>query len=135
MNRPESTAGLLLSASLLGVMTLVTAPVVSAAKVYTEFPVVCARCHKPDGRGGPAYGGFASDLRQTTLDRTGIIDVIAKGIRARGMPEFETVMTKCEIEGIAKYVEERIRGVFLDANGNRIVPQGGGMVRSAPERE
>ena len=31
--------------------------------VYTEFPNQCARCHKPDGRGGPAYGGFAADLR------------------------------------------------------------------------
>ena len=92
-------------------------------KVYKAFPVVCTRCHKPDGRGGPAYGGFAADLRATGLDREGLIQVITEGVRARGMPEFKTVLTKREIEGLATYIDERVKGVYLDADGNRITAE------------
>ena len=42
-------------------------------KVYTALPNQCSRCHKEDGRGGPAYGGFAADLRATGLDKEGLI--------------------------------------------------------------
>lgn len=89
-------------------------------KVYTALPVLCAKCHKPDGRGGPAYGGFAADLRATALDQEGLRLIIAEGVRAKGMPEFKSVMTKREIEGIASYIEARIKGVYLDTEGNRI---------------
>jgi cytochrome c553 len=89
-------------------------------KVYSELPVICAKCHKPDGRGGPAYGGFAADLRATALDHQGLVQVIADGKRRTGMPEFKSTLTKREIEGIATYIEEHIKDVYLDAQGNRI---------------
>ncbi|MEM7252358.1 MAG: cytochrome c [Pseudomonadota bacterium] len=92
-------------------------------KVYKEFPVVCAKCHKPDGRGGPAYGGFAADLRATALDKAGLIKVIAEGVRLRGMPEFRTVLTKREIEGIATFIEDKLKGKYYDAEGNQITAE------------
>lgn len=91
--------------------------------VYTDFPNVCARCHKSDGRGGPAYGGFAGDLRATGLDHEGLVQIITVGIRDRGMPEFKSVLTKREIDGIANYIVERIKGVYVDGDGNRITPE------------
>lgn len=92
-------------------------------KVYTELPVICAKCHKPDGRGGPAYGGFAADLRVTALDHEGLVLIISEGVRAKGMPEFKSMITKREIAGIATYIEEHIKGVYLDAEGNRITAE------------
>ena len=92
-------------------------------KVYNELPVICAKCHKPDGRGGPAYGGFAADLRATELDHAGLFQIISDGVRQKGMPEFKSVLTKREMEGIATYIEERIKGVYLDAQGNRITAE------------
>ena len=88
--------------------------------VFTEFPNQCARCHKADGRGGPAYGGFAADLRATLFDHDGLVYVITVGIRDRGMPEFKSTMSKREIAGIATYIEEKIKGVYYDDAGNRI---------------
>lgn len=88
--------------------------------VFTEFPNQCARCHKADGRGGPAYGGFAADLRATLLEHDGLVYVITVGIRDRGMPEFKTTMSKREIAGIATYIVEHIKGVYYDDDGNRI---------------
>ena len=91
--------------------------------VFDEFPNKCARCHKADGRGGPAYGGFAADLRATLLDHEGLVYVITVGIRDRGMPEFKSVMSKREIAGIATYIEERIKGVYFDEDGNQITAE------------
>jgi mono/diheme cytochrome c family protein len=91
--------------------------------VFTEFPNQCARCHKADGRGGPAYGGFAADLRATLLDHDGLVYVITVGIRDRGMPEFKSTMSKREIAGIATYIEEHIKGVYFDDAGNRITAE------------
>ncbi len=91
--------------------------------VFSEFPNQCARCHKSDGRGGPAYGGFAADLRATLLDHDGLVYVITVGIRDRGMPEFKSTMSKREIEGIATYIEEHIKGVYYDDAGNRITAE------------
>ncbi|MEM7190405.1 MAG: cytochrome c [Pseudomonadota bacterium] len=88
--------------------------------VYKEFPNQCARCHKPDGRGGPAYGGFAADLRETGLDKEGLIYIITEGIRLNGMPEFKTTMSKREIDGIAQYIVDNIIGKYYDKEGNRI---------------
>lgn len=128
-------AGCLGVVSLLG-MAATTALVTPAAKaaekrkisgpppiVYTEFPNACARCHKSDGRGGPAYGGFAKDLRETELDHESMVYIIEEGIRDRGMPEFKSTLTKREIEGLATYIEERIKGVYFDQSGNRITPE------------
>ncbi len=92
-------------------------------KVYSKLPVICAKCHKPDGRGGPAYGGFAADLRATALNKEALAVIIAEGIRQNGMPEFKSTLSKREIEGIATYIEERIKGVYLDAEGNRITAE------------
>ncbi len=91
--------------------------------VYDEFPNKCARCHKADGRGGPAYGGFAADLRGTLLDFDGLVYVITVGIRDRGMPEFKTTMSKREIAGVATYIVEKIVGVYYDEDGNRITAE------------
>ncbi len=91
--------------------------------VFKELPNECARCHKSDGRGGPAYGGYAADLRATELDHEGLVYIITVGIRDRGMPEFKTTMSKREISGIATYIVEQIQGVYLDADGNRITAE------------
>ena len=91
--------------------------------VFTELPNECARCHKADGRGGPAYGGFAADLRATLLEHEGLVYVITVGIRDRGMPEFKSTMSKREIAGIATYIVEHIKGVYYDDAGNRITAE------------
>ena len=91
--------------------------------VYTEFPNQCARCHKPDGRGGPAYGGFAADLRASELDKDGFIYFITEGVRQRGMPEFKSTLSKREIDGIAQYIVDNIQGKYYDENGNPITAE------------
>ena len=91
--------------------------------VYTSLPNQCARCHKPDGRGGPAYGGFAADLRASELDKDGFIYFITEGVRQRGMPEFKSTMTKREIDGIAQYIVDNIQGKYFDENGNPITAE------------
>ena len=118
-------AGCLSAASVVGLMAMMLAAPSAHAEdkpkkrigpppiVYTQFPNVCARCHKSDGRGGPAYGGFAGDLRVTGLDHEGLVQIITVGIRDRGMPEFKSVLTKREINGLATYILERIVGVEL----------------------
>lgn len=92
-------------------------------KVYTELPNQCARCHKEDGRGGPAYGGFAADLRATELDQDGLVYIITEGIRDRGMPEFGSTLSKREIAGIATYILEKIKDHYYDKEGNRITAE------------
>ncbi len=127
--------GSLMAATFLGVaaFALLSAPDAMAQEkkarrgppplVLAEFPNKCARCHKADGRGGPAYGGFAADLRVTALDHEGLVYVITAGIRDRGMPEFKTVLSKREIAGIATYIEDRIKGVYFDKDGNRLTDE------------
>ncbi len=130
------TAGYLSAASILGLViaaTLVVPTAIAEDKpkkrigpppiVYTSFPNVCARCHKSDGRGGPAYGGMAGDLRATELDHESLVYIINEGIRDRGMPEFNSTLTKREIDGLATYILERIKGVYFDDAGNRITPE------------
>lgn len=52
-------------------------------KLYKE---ACAGCHKWHGAGGGGYGGAALSLRETGLDREQLIEVIACGRPATGMP-------------------------------------------------
>lgn len=52
-------------------------------KVYKE---ACAGCHKWHGGGGGGYGGAALSLRETALDREGLIEVTACGRPGTGMP-------------------------------------------------
>ena len=75
-------------------------------KVY----VLCATCHKPDGSGGPSYGGYAANFRETTLDHDEIVAVITNGRRDRGMPPFEAVLSDREIDAMATYIEEEFKG-------------------------
>jgi mono/diheme cytochrome c family protein len=99
--------------------------------VYQELPNACARCHKSDGRGGPAYGGFAADLRASGLDHEGLVQIITVGVRDRGMPEFKSVLGKREIDGIATYIAEHIIGVYYDGDGNRITAEEAAALKEA----
>jgi len=62
-------------------------------------------------------------LHETELDKEGPTFVIAEGIRDRGVPEFASTLTKREIKGLATYIDQKIRGVYLDADGNRITKE------------
>lgn len=129
MTLPARIIGYCIAAVIGGVLAVATASAQEKKisgpppKVYNELPVICAKCHKPDGRGGPAYGGFAADLRATMLDKQGLMLIISEGVRSKGMPEFKSTLGKREIEGIASYIEEHIKGVYLDAQGNRITAE------------
>lgn len=79
-----------------------------------KFPNACARCHKRDGRGGPSYGGYAADLRDTVLDHEDIVTVITDGRRNLGMPSFKGVLTTRKIDAIASFIEKRYIGRTAD---------------------
>ena len=49
----------------------------------------CIGCHKWHGAGGGGYGGLALSLRETTLDRQGIIETVRCGRSGTGMPYHE----------------------------------------------
>jgi mono/diheme cytochrome c family protein len=97
----------------------------------------CVGCHKWHGGGGGGYGGVALSLRETTLERAELIEVIRCGRPATGMPyhdrnAYKTVecyggMTKAdlgadfppksatflrpeEIEEVADYVIAHLQG-------------------------
>jgi len=78
--------------------------------VHTEFLDVCASCHKPDGRGGRSYGGYAANLHITELDYDGIVDVIRKGRSEKGMPPFDGVIGKRNIDAVTTYILENFKG-------------------------
>ena len=85
-------------------------------KVITEFPNICARCHKSNGRGGPAYGGFAANLHITKLNHDELVQVITDGRRDRGMPTFKGVITKREIAAIATFIEKTFKGKPIEGD-------------------
>ena len=66
----------------------------------------CARCHKPTGIGGPSYGGYAANLRETMLDHEELVMVITEGRRTLGMPEFKSSLSKREISALATFIED-----------------------------
>jgi mono/diheme cytochrome c family protein len=97
----------------------------------------CVGCHKWHGGGGGGYGGAALSLRQTTLERADLIEVIRCGRPATRMPyhdrnaykgaECYGGMTKAdlgadfppkaaiflraeEIEAVADYVQTQLQG-------------------------
>ena len=78
--------------------------------VHTEFLDVCARCHKPDGRGGRSYGGYAANLHLTELDYDGLVYVIRNGIPETGMPPFDGVFGARNIDAVATYIIENFKG-------------------------
>ena len=78
--------------------------------VHTEFLDICASCHKPDGRGGRSYGGYAANLRETKLDYDGIVEVIRNGVDGKGMPPFDGVLGNRSIDAVTTYILENFKG-------------------------
>lgn len=77
---------------------------------HTEFLLVCASCHKPDGRGGRSYGGYAANLHLTELEYDGLVYVIKHGIPENGMPPFDGVISDRTIDAVATYILENFKG-------------------------
>ena len=59
----------------------------SGKRVYERAN--CVGCHKWHGAGGGGYGGLALSLRETTLDRDGLIETVRCGRPGTGMPYHE----------------------------------------------
>ena len=78
--------------------------------VHTEFYGLCATCHKPDGRGGRSYGGYAANLHETELELEGLIYFMTYGRPDKGMPAFEGVIGKRVMNAIANYIIDNFRG-------------------------
>ena len=69
----------------------------------------CVPCHKQDGSGGPSYGGYAANLRDTQLNHDEIVAVITNGRRDKGMPTFKPILSKGEIESVAKFIQTQFK--------------------------
>ena len=78
--------------------------------VHTEFYGLCSTCHKPDGRGGRSYGGYAANLHETELELEGLIYFMTYGRPDKGMPAFEGVLGKRVMNAIANYIIDNFRG-------------------------
>lgn len=100
------------------------------------FKAACAGCHKWHGSGGGGYGGAALSLRATQLDHEQIVETIACGRPATGMPYHAadayrgrscygishadgqgvmppgpaSTLTQSEIDDVASYVLETLKG-------------------------
>jgi hypothetical protein len=97
----------------------------------------CMGCHKWSGAGGGGYGGAAANLRQTSLSLDQIVETIRCGRPTTGMPHFEAdaysdghcyglkksdlqpdqlppepdhPLREPDIEAVAKYVSDHIKG-------------------------
>ena len=69
----------------------------------------CVPCHKQDGSGGPSYGGYAANLRDTQLNHEEIVAVITNGRRDKGMPTFKPILSKREIETVARFIQTQFK--------------------------
>ena len=69
----------------------------------------CVPCHKQDGSGGPSYGGYAANLRDTELNHDEIVAVITNGRRDKGMPTFKPILSKREIETVARFIQTQFK--------------------------
>ena len=69
----------------------------------------CVPCHKQDGSGGPSYGGYAANLRDTQLKHEEIVAVITNGRRDKGMPTFKPILSKREIETVARFIQSQFK--------------------------
>ena len=78
--------------------------------VHTEFYGLCATCHKPDGRGGRSYGGYAANLHETELELEGLIYFMKYGRPDKGMPSFDGVIGKRVMNAIANYIIDHFKG-------------------------
>lgn len=89
--RPRPVSRHVLPACLVALAALLLAPGAAKAadparglQVYKEAN--CVGCHKWHGGGGGGYGGAALSLRETGLDRAGLIEVVRCGRPATRMP-------------------------------------------------
>ena len=106
----------------------------SGQEVYKQAN--CVGCHKWSGVGGGGYGGAALSLRETQLSFDQIIEIVTCGRPGTGMPHFTTdpygaggcygltaedvkdmkppaanvVLRQQEIEDVAHYVVDDIKG-------------------------
>ena len=78
--------------------------------VHTEFYGLCATCHKPDGRGGRSYGGYAANLHETELELEGLIYFMKYGRPDMGMPSFDGVIGDRVMNAIANYIIDHFKG-------------------------
>lgn len=69
----------------------------------------CVLCHKYDGRGGPSEGGYGSDLRVTKLTQEELVNVIANGRMAKGMPPFKGILDDEKIETLATFIKVELK--------------------------
>ena len=77
--------GVLLAALVLGSMPAAAeADLELGKRVYQKAN--CVGCHKWHGAGGGGYGGAALSLRETGLDRAGLIEAVRCGRPATRMP-------------------------------------------------
>jgi mono/diheme cytochrome c family protein len=79
-------AALLASAAFFGFALAGTAAAQTADGKAVYVEANCVGCHKWHGQGGGGYGGAALSLRETTLERDDLIEVIRCGRPGTGMP-------------------------------------------------
>lgn len=82
--------------------------------VHKEFLDICRTCHKPDGRGGRSYGGYAANLHETELELEGLVYIIKYGREDMGMPAFEGIIGERTMYAVAQYILDNFKGVPLD---------------------
>ena len=78
--------------------------------VHTEFYGLCATCHKPDGRGGRSYGGYAANLHETELELEGLIYFMKYGRPDKGMPSFDGIIGDRVMNAVANYIIDHFKG-------------------------
>ena len=78
--------------------------------VHTEFYGLCATCHKPDGRGGRSYGGYAANLHETELELEGLIYFMKYGRPDKGMPSFDGIIGDRGMNAVANYIIDHFKG-------------------------
>jgi mono/diheme cytochrome c family protein len=87
-------------------------------RVYMTF---CVACHQADGRGGGVPGFAAADFvgDKTRLAKSDdvLLDVIAAGVEAKGMPPFGQVLSNEERRDVLAFIREAF-GPTLARNPN-----------------
>ena len=78
--------------------------------VHTEFYGLCSTCHKPDGRGGRSYGGYAANLHETELELEGLIYFMKYGRPEKGMPSFDGIIGERVMNAVANYIIDHFKG-------------------------
>jgi mono/diheme cytochrome c family protein len=142
MRRSAAACGVVISACGLGALVLAAevraqgGDIEAGKRVYDKAN--CVGCHKWHGGGGGGYGGAALSLRETGLDRQGLIEAVRCGRPGTGMPYHDrtawrgtdrgcydmtrselgrdlppkaaTFLRDAEIEAVVDYVQAAIQG-------------------------